>query len=78
MNVNEGLEDIKAAPWSTGGKHARGVLRYCLKPDKGFFFFFCHWRVIDTVLSRGFYTTAPKCVIIRRLAGTRHVSPVVL
>ena len=38
----------------------------------------CHRIGIDTFLSPVFYTAAPTCICIRRLAGAHHVSPAVL
>ena len=63
-------------PWSRGREVARGVLRSSLKPGKRPIF--CHRRGIDNFLSPVFYTAAPQCVCSRRLAGARHLSPVVL
>ena len=63
-------------PWSRGREVARGVQRSSPKPRNRPIF--CHRRRIDNFLSPVIYTAAPKCVCIRRLAGARHLSPVVL
>ena len=63
-------------PWSRGREVARGVLRPYPKPEKRPIFLPTE-RDRD-FLSPVFYTTAPKCVCIRRLAGARHLPPVVL
>ena len=62
-------------PWSRGREVAPGVQRSSLKPEKGLFLPSERDREF---LSPVFYTAAPKCVCIRRLAGARHLSPVVL
>ena len=63
-------------PWSRGREVARGVLRSSPKPEKRSIFLPSERDRV--FLSSAFYTAAPKCVCIRRLAGARHVSPAVL
>ena len=75
VNVDDGLEDMRWIPWSRGREVARGVLRSSPKPEKKTYFLPSE-RDRES-LSPVFYTAAPKCVCIRRLAGARHVSPVV-
>ena len=62
-------------PWSMGREVARGVLHSFPKPEKAYFLPSERDRGL---LSPVFYTAAPKYVCIRRLAGARHLSPVVL
>ena len=60
-----------------GGREvARGVLRSSPKPEKKAYFLPSE-RDRD-FLPPVFYTAAPKCVCIRRMAGARHLSPVIL
>ena len=75
VNVDDGLEDIR---WIRGlGGQKLPTASNALLPNlkKGLFFAIGEDREF---LSPVFYTAAPKCVCIRRLAGARHLSPVVL
>ena len=65
-------------PWSRGREVARGVLRSSPKPVKRPTWYFLPSQRDREILSPFFYTAAPKCICIRRLAGARHLSPVVL
>ena len=76
VNVDDGLEDMRWIPWSRGREVARGVLRSSPKPEKKTYFLPSE-RDRES-LSPVFYTAAPKCVCIRRLAGARNIPPVVL
>ena len=73
MNADDGIEDIRLIRGLEGEKFARGVLRSSPKPEKNIYFLPSE-RDRD-FLSPVFDTAAPKRVFIRRLAGTRHVSP---
>ena len=75
VNVDDGLEYIK---WIRGlGGEKLPAASYALLPNlkKGLF---CAIGEGSIFLSPVFYTAAPKCVSIRRLAGARHLSPAVL
>ena len=63
-------------PWSRGREVARGVLRSSPKPEKKPIFL--PSETDREFLSPVFYAAATKYVCIRRLAGARHLSPVVL
>ena len=75
VNVDDSLEDIR---WIRGlGGEKSPAVSYALLPnmEKGLFLPSERDREF---LSTVFYTAAPKCVCIRRLAGARHLPPVVL
>ena len=75
MNVDDGLEDVR---WIRGlGGEKLPAASYAPLPNlkKGYFLPSERDREI---LSPVFHTAAPECVCIRRLAGARHLSPVVL
>ena len=75
VNVDDGLEDIR---WIRGlGGEKLPAASYALLPNLKKDLFFAIGEG-STILSPVFYTAAPKCVCIRRLAGARHLSPVVL
>ena len=74
-NVDDGLEDIR---WMRGlGGEKLPAASYALFPNLKKSLFLPSERD-RKMLSPVFYTAAPKCVCIRRLAGTRHLSPAVL
>ena len=74
VNVDDGLEDIRCIRGLGGEKLP--AASYSLLPNlkKGLFLPSERDREF---LSPVFYTAAPKCVCIKRLAGARHLSPVV-
>ena len=75
MNVDDGFEYIR---WihGRGREVARGALRSSTKPEKNVYLLPSERD--REFLSSVFYTSAPKCVCIMRLAGAGHVSPAVL
>ena len=74
MHIDDGLEDVR---WICGLEgEILHVASYALLPNlKGLLFAMAE-RDGD-FLSSVFYTSASKCVCIRRLAGVRHVPPAV-
>ena len=76
VNVDDGLEDIR---WIRGlGGEWLPAASYALVPklEKGLVLL--SFKRDGQFLSSVSYTPAAKCFRIRRLAGARHVSPVVL
>ena len=75
VNVDDGLEDIR---WMRGlGGEKLPAASYALLPNLKKGLFLPSERDREFLLPV-FYTAASKCVCIRRLAGARHLSPVVL
>ena len=75
VNVDDGLEDIRWIRGLGGEKLPAASNALLSNLKKGLFLPPERDREF---LSPVFYTAAPKCVCIRRLAGARHLSPVVL
>ena len=76
VGVDNGLKDIRWIRGLSVRELARDVLRSSLKTEKRSIFL--PSEMDREFSSPVFYTAAPKYVCIRRLAGARHVSPVVL
>ena len=74
MNVDDGPEDIRWIRVLGGEKLPAASYSLLLNLKK--VYFLSSERDRD-LLSPVFYTSAPKCVFIRRLAGTHRVSPAV-
>ena len=76
VNVDDGLEDIR---WIRGlGGEKLPAASYALLPNLKKKHIFLPSERDRDFLSPVFYTAAPKCFCIRRLAGARHVSPAML
>ena len=76
VNVDDGLEYIR---WVSGlGGEKLPAASYALIPNLKKKAYFLPSERDREILSPVFYTAAPKCVCIRRLAGARDLSPVVL
>ena len=75
MNVDDGLEDIRWIGGLGGEKLPAASNALLSNLKKGLFFAIGEGSRFFVAC---FYTAAPKCVCIRRLAGARHLSPVVL
>ena len=76
VNVDDGLEDIRWIRGLGARTCPRGPTLFSPKPE--FLFYFLPSERDRDFLWPVFYTAAPKCVCIRRLASARHVSPAVL
>ena len=75
MKVEDGLENIRWIRGLGGEKLPAASNAFLPNLKKGLFFAIGEGREF---LSPVFYTAAPKCVFIRRLAGARHLSQVAL
>ena len=75
MVVDDGLEDIRWIRGLGGEKLPAASYALLANPKKGIFFAIGEG---SRFLSFVIYTTVAKCFRIRRLAGARHISPVVL
>ena len=78
MNVDDGPEDIRGVRVVGGEKLPAASYSLLLNLEKRYLVHFLSSERDREFLSPVFYTAAPKCVCVRRLASGRRVSPAVL